>query len=226
MPTPPRAADARPHPRAHRAARRAPGRPSRPSTSPAPTARARRSAMATALLDGEGPDASGPTPARTCTTVNERMARNGEPIDDDALAGVLTELALLEPLLDERPTRFELLTAAALRGSPTRPSTPWSSRWGSAARGTAPTWCTATWPCSPTSASTTPTCSADPRGDRGATRRGSSSPGAGSWSGRWPPDLVDIVAGRAERGRARPRVWVAGRDFGCAPTRSPSAAGS
>ena len=46
--------------------------------------------------------------------VGERIARNGEPIDDESLAAVLTELALLQPLLDERPTRFELLTAAAL----------------------------------------------------------------------------------------------------------------
>jgi len=45
--------------------------------------------------------------------VNERLARNGEPIDDDELAEVLGSLALLEPLLAERSTRFELLTAAA-----------------------------------------------------------------------------------------------------------------
>jgi len=45
--------------------------------------------------------------------VNERLARDNEPISDDDLAGVLSSLALLEPLLPERPTRFELLTAAA-----------------------------------------------------------------------------------------------------------------
>jgi dihydrofolate synthase/folylpolyglutamate synthase len=47
--------------------------------------------------------------------VNERLARNGEPIDDDELAEVLGSLAMIEPLLSERPTRFELLTAAAFR---------------------------------------------------------------------------------------------------------------
>ncbi|HEY5023830.1 MAG TPA: folylpolyglutamate synthase/dihydrofolate synthase family protein [Acidimicrobiales bacterium] len=47
--------------------------------------------------------------------VNERLARNGEPIDDDELAEVLGSLADLEPLLSERTTRFELLTAAAFR---------------------------------------------------------------------------------------------------------------
>ncbi len=45
--------------------------------------------------------------------VNERLARNGEPIDDDELAEVLGSLATLEPMLPERSTRFELLTAAA-----------------------------------------------------------------------------------------------------------------
>ena len=45
--------------------------------------------------------------------VNERLARNGEPIDDDELAEVLDSLATLEPMLTERSTRFELLTAAA-----------------------------------------------------------------------------------------------------------------
>jgi len=45
--------------------------------------------------------------------VNERLTRNGGPIDDDDLAEVLNSLALLEPMLAERPTRFELLAAAA-----------------------------------------------------------------------------------------------------------------
>jgi dihydrofolate synthase / folylpolyglutamate synthase len=48
-------------------------------------------------------------------TVNERLARDGVPIDDDELTDVLGALALLEPMLDDRPTRFELLTAAAFR---------------------------------------------------------------------------------------------------------------
>lgn len=47
--------------------------------------------------------------------VNERIARNGLPIDDDDLAEVLESLAQLEPLLPEGATRFELLTAAAFR---------------------------------------------------------------------------------------------------------------
>jgi dihydrofolate synthase/folylpolyglutamate synthase len=48
-------------------------------------------------------------------TINERISRNGEPISDDALAAVLTDLAGLEQLLTHTPSYFELLTAAALR---------------------------------------------------------------------------------------------------------------
>ena len=47
--------------------------------------------------------------------VNERIARNGEPIDDEDLAVVLGDLQHLEPLLGERPSYFELVTAAAFR---------------------------------------------------------------------------------------------------------------
>ena len=47
--------------------------------------------------------------------VNERISRNGEPIADDQLAAVLSDLAGIEPLLEHRPSYFELLTAAALR---------------------------------------------------------------------------------------------------------------
>jgi dihydrofolate synthase/folylpolyglutamate synthase len=47
--------------------------------------------------------------------VNERLARDGVPIDDEDLIEVLGALALIEPMLSARPTRFELLTAAAFR---------------------------------------------------------------------------------------------------------------
>ncbi len=45
--------------------------------------------------------------------INERIARNAEPIDDDSLAEVLTELKLVEDLMSVPVSRFELLTAAA-----------------------------------------------------------------------------------------------------------------
>jgi dihydrofolate synthase/folylpolyglutamate synthase len=48
--------------------------------------------------------------------INERLAVNGEPISDDELASVLSDLAGLEPFLaPDRFTWFELMTAAAFR---------------------------------------------------------------------------------------------------------------
>jgi len=47
--------------------------------------------------------------------INERIARNAEPIDDDELADLLADLERLEPLVGASNSYFELLTAAALR---------------------------------------------------------------------------------------------------------------
>jgi dihydrofolate synthase/folylpolyglutamate synthase len=46
--------------------------------------------------------------------VNERIAWNGEPISDDQLAALVTEVARLVPLSGVEPSYFELLTAAGL----------------------------------------------------------------------------------------------------------------
>ena len=46
--------------------------------------------------------------------LNERMAWNGEPISDEALAEVISELAAVEPLVGITPSWFELMTAGAL----------------------------------------------------------------------------------------------------------------
>jgi dihydrofolate synthase/folylpolyglutamate synthase len=70
-------------------------------------------AMATALLRAQGLSV-GTYTSPNLARVNERLARHGEPIDDDAFVEVLEALARLEPLMDEPATRFELLTAAAL----------------------------------------------------------------------------------------------------------------
>ena len=48
-------------------------------------------------------------------SINERISRNGIAIADDDLAGVLSDLAGIEPLLDVRVSYFELLAAAAFR---------------------------------------------------------------------------------------------------------------
>jgi dihydrofolate synthase/folylpolyglutamate synthase len=71
-------------------------------------------AMTTALLGASGLSV-GTYTSPNLSKVNERLARNGIPIDDEAFTDVLWSLALLEPMLSDRPTRFELLTAAALR---------------------------------------------------------------------------------------------------------------
>ena len=46
--------------------------------------------------------------------VNERMCRDGEPIDDATLDDLLVQVALVEELLPDAPSYFEILTAAAL----------------------------------------------------------------------------------------------------------------
>jgi dihydrofolate synthase/folylpolyglutamate synthase len=70
-------------------------------------------AMATALLGAQGLTV-GTYTSPNLSRVNERISRNGEPIDDQAFVEVLESLARLEVLMDDPPTRFELLTAAAL----------------------------------------------------------------------------------------------------------------
>jgi dihydrofolate synthase / folylpolyglutamate synthase len=71
------------------------------------------SAMATALLGAQGLTV-GTYTSPNLSRVNERLSRNGEPIDDATFTELLEALARLEPLMEEPPTRFELLTAAAL----------------------------------------------------------------------------------------------------------------
>jgi dihydrofolate synthase / folylpolyglutamate synthase len=47
--------------------------------------------------------------------VNERLCRNGEPIDDDDFAEQVAAIADLEALIGVRPTYFETMTASAFR---------------------------------------------------------------------------------------------------------------
>jgi dihydrofolate synthase/folylpolyglutamate synthase len=71
-------------------------------------------AIATSILRAKGLSV-GTYTSPHLERVNERLAWNGEPIADDAFADLIEQLSLLEPLLDERPSVFELLTAAAYR---------------------------------------------------------------------------------------------------------------
>jgi dihydrofolate synthase/folylpolyglutamate synthase len=47
--------------------------------------------------------------------VNERISLRGQDVSDEELAELLASIRLAEPMLGERPTRFEILTAAAFR---------------------------------------------------------------------------------------------------------------
>ncbi|MGH9243803.1 MAG: bifunctional folylpolyglutamate synthase/dihydrofolate synthase [Acidimicrobiales bacterium] len=47
--------------------------------------------------------------------INERISRNGEPIADEELATVLSDIASIEPLAGVEPSYFEIMTAAAYR---------------------------------------------------------------------------------------------------------------
>ncbi len=70
-------------------------------------------AMVTSLLGSAGLRV-GTYASPNLHVVNERLSVGGVPIGDEALAEVLSVLAGIEPMLSARPTRFELLTAAAL----------------------------------------------------------------------------------------------------------------
>jgi dihydrofolate synthase/folylpolyglutamate synthase len=70
-------------------------------------------AITTALLGAQGLTV-GTYTSPNLSRVNERISRNGEPIEDGVFVEVLESLARLEQLMEDPPTRFELLTAAAL----------------------------------------------------------------------------------------------------------------
>ncbi len=147
--------------------------------------------------------------------VGERIARNGEPIDDASLAEVLGELALLESLLEDRPTRFELLTAAALSWFATEAVDAMVVEVGLGG----------TWDCTNVvdgDVSVLTNVSFDHTDVLGPTLEGIAADKAGIIKpesrvvvGELAPDLLDIVLARADEVGAA-SVWVAGRDFGCA----------
>ena len=70
-------------------------------------------AMVTSLLAARGLSV-GTYTSPNLSRVNERLSLNGQPIDDESFTDLLDTLSRIESLMDEPPTRFELLTAAAL----------------------------------------------------------------------------------------------------------------
>ena len=84
------------------------------STSPAPTARARRPPWPPPC-SGPRASPSAPTPAPTSPGSTSGWPATASPSTTTRWPRCSASLARLEPLLAERPTRFELLTAAAFR---------------------------------------------------------------------------------------------------------------
>jgi dihydrofolate synthase/folylpolyglutamate synthase len=175
------------------------------------------STMVTALMMAQGLSV-GTYTSPNLQRVSERLAYNGEPIDDDSFVSVLSELALIEPMLDERPTRFELLTAAAWL---------WFSDVAVDAMvievGLGGTWDSTNVLHGDVALLTN--FSYDHTDVLGPTLEGIAADKSGIIEeggvvviGETRPDLVAIVEDRAARVGAA-AVWVAGRDFGCADNR-------
>jgi len=170
------------------------------------------SAMVSALLMAKGLSV-GTYTSPNLHRVAERLARNGEAIDDETLTGVLQELALLESLLAERPTRFELLTAAALSWFSTEAVDSMVVEVGLGG----------TWDCTNVvhgDVAVLTNVSYDHTDVLGPTLEGIAAdkagiiePGSRVVLGKLAPALAEIVIGRAEQVGAA-SVWLAEREFG------------
>ena len=176
-------------------------------------------AMTTALLGAKGLTV-GTYTSPNLARVNERIARNGEPIDDTAFVEVLESLARLEQLMDEPPTRFELLTAAALAWFADEAVDVAVIEVGLGGR----------WDCTNvvdgavavlTNISFDHTEVLGPTlEDIGRDKSGIFKQGSRVVIGESDPTLVDLSrASAAGDGRSGAEVWVRGQDFACTANR-------
>jgi dihydrofolate synthase/folylpolyglutamate synthase len=174
-------------------------------------------AMITSLLGAMGLSV-GTYSSPNLTRINERIARNGEPIDDESFAMTLSTLAVLEPLMSDRPTRFDLLTAAALA---------WFADVAVDVAiievGVGGTWDSTNVVDAKVSVVTN--ISYDHTEVLGPTLRGIAEdkagivkPGGIAVIGETDPGLVSIIEAKAREAGATD-VWVAGRDFACSANR-------
>ncbi len=171
------------------------------------------SAMVTALLMAQGLSV-GTYTSPNLHAVSERLARNAEPIDDESFTAVLSELASLEALVHDRPTRFELLTAAALSWFGAEAVDAMVIEVGLGG----------TWDCTNVvhgDVAVLTNFSYDHTDVLGPTLEGITADKAGIIEadarvivGDAPAELVAIVEAQAARVGAA-SVWVDGRDFGC-----------
>ncbi|MGH9043915.1 MAG: bifunctional folylpolyglutamate synthase/dihydrofolate synthase [Acidimicrobiales bacterium] len=173
--------------------------------------------MVSSLMDAMGLTV-GTYTSPNLARVNERIARNGAPIDDASFTEVLSTLASLEGLLSGRPTRFELLTAAALA---------WFSDVavdvGVIEVGVGGTWDSTNVVEGDVAVITN--ISYDHTDILGPTLEGIATDKAGIVKagstvvvGERDPDLVALIQGRAQAAGAG-AVWVLGRDFHCSSNR-------
>lgn len=174
-------------------------------------------AMATALLGAMGVRA-GTYTSPNLSRINERLAIAGEAIDDEALTEELDALAAIEPLLGDRPTRFELLTAAALR---------WFSDEAVDAA-VVEVGIGGTWDCTnvvDAVVAVVTNVSFDHTEVLGPTLEGIArdkagivKPGSTVVVGETDPVLVDVVRRAAEEAGAG-EIWVRGEEFECTANR-------
>lgn len=180
-------------------------------------AKGSNAAMITSLFDAMGLSV-GTYTSPNLARINERIARNAVPIDDESFAAVLSTLAALEPLASDRPTRFELLTAAAFA---------WFADVAVDAAvievGVGGTWDATNVIESQVSVITN--ISFDHTEILGPTLEGIALDKAGivkagsiAVVGETNPSLVSIIETRAREAGAE-AVWVAGRDFVCRANR-------
>jgi dihydrofolate synthase/folylpolyglutamate synthase len=165
-------------------------------------------AMATALLLAKGLTV-GTYTSPNLHDVAERLAHNGEPIDEESLTNVLTELALLEPLLPERPSRFELLTGFSTEAVDAMVvEVGLGGTWDgtNVVHGDVAVLTNVSFDHTDVLGPTLEGIAAD--------KAGIIEPGSRVVVGEMAPGLADIVTGRA-RDVGAESVWLAGRDFSC-----------
>jgi dihydrofolate synthase / folylpolyglutamate synthase len=173
-------------------------------------------AMVTALFGAMGLRV-GTYTSPNLSRVNERIALDSHPIDDEPFREVLGSLAALESMLTERPTRFALLTAAALA---------WFADEAVDAA-VIEVGLGGTWDCTNVvdgRVAVLTNVSYDHTDVLGPTLEGIAADKAGiikegsvAVIGETAPELVDIITARARSVGAT--AWVAGRDFECTANR-------
>lgn len=174
-------------------------------------------AMLTSLLGSMGLGV-GTYTSPNLARVNERLSFRGEPIGDEAFTEVLGALALIEPLLSERPTRFELLTAAGLR---------WFDDEAVDAA-VVEVGLGGTWDCTnvvDAAVAVVTNISFDHTEILGPTlegiardKAGIAKPGSTVVIGETDPDLVGVIRSVAEDAGAG-EIWVRGEEFDCTANR-------